>query len=502
MQEKDDILRLEHIAKSFPGVRALSYVNLSFRAGEVLGLVGENVAGKSTLMKILSGVLAKDAGTVYFQGQPVEIRSPLHAKQLGLSIIFQELNLVESLSIAENMFVGRLPVKGVLGVDWRALRKLAEALLERVGLKIDSATLVGQLSIAQRQMVEIAKALSYQSKIIIMDEPTATLTTAEQQNLFAIVQDLRKNGVTVIYISHRLDEIFLLCDRVSVLRDGCVIDTRPIGQYSRESIIAQMVGRTLENEYPQRHCAPQAEIVLEVQGLTRKGFFEDISFALHKGEVLGLAGLVGSGRTEIVRAIFGADPFHQGSVTVRGNKVTSFSPRKSIARKLALLAEDRKQQGLILPATLSNNISLASLAAVSRFGVLHRRKEKQVARHYIDDIGIKAYSTEQKALQLSGGNQQKVVLAKWLFYAADIFILDEPTRGVDVGAKYEIYQQINHLVEAGKSVIMISSELPELIHMSDRLLVIYGGKSMGVLCGDEKTAEMVMKRSILGGVAQ
>ena len=491
------ILKLENISKAFPGVKALSSINLDIQRGEVRGIVGENGAGKSTLMKILTGIYKKDEGRIIIGGEEVEIKSPLHAQQLGLSIIFQEFNLVNSLSIAENIFVGRLVKSGIWGVDWKKINRNAAELLESVGLRLDPTTKVGQLSVAQKQMVEIAKALSFRSKIIIMDEPSATLTANEINNLFAIIDKLKEEEVTVLYISHRLDEIFRLCDYVSVLRDGCVIDTSPIGQLTKESVISKMVGRNIENEYPGRSGGPQQEEVLSIRDLAVQGVFQSISFSLKKGERLGIAGLVGAGRTEIVRAIFGADKISSGKIFIRGQEVIIDSPETAIKRGVALVTEDRKQQGLILAESVSSNMTLATLKKFSRLGFISRRLEKQVSRGYIERLAIKTPSTEQKVVNLSGGNQQKVIIGKWLHTDAEILILDEPTRGIDVGAKYEIYQLINKLADSGKSVIIISSDLSEVIHMSDRLLVVHEGRLKGELTGESMNAETIMKKAIL-----
>ncbi len=490
-------LKLDHIVKTFPGVKALSDVSMEFKKGEVHGVVGENGAGKSTLMKILVGVLEKDSGSIEIDGVPVEIKSPLHAQQLGLSIIFQEFNLINSLSIAENIYIGRMPTRRVTGIDWKKVNRDAKTMVNAVGLEINPRTKVERLSVAQKQMVEIAKALAYDSRIVIMDEPSATLTENELKHLFSTIHKMKENGVTVIYISHRLDEIFELCDRVSILRDGKMIGTRDIGDVTKEWIISGMVGRAMDDEYPKRTSGPLAEVALKVEGLTRNGVFQDISFQLHKGEILGFAGLVGSGRTEIVRAIFGADRYQAGEVTISGACFINATPRKAISKRLALLTEDRKQQGLILPASVSSNISLAALRSVCRFGVLSRAKERGIARQYISKIGIKTPSPEQLAVNLSGGNQQKVIIAKWLHTNADILILDEPTRGIDVGAKYEIYQLINKLADEGKAVVIISSELPEVINLCDRILVVHGGRIKGELYGEQKTAEAVMRCAIL-----
>ncbi|WP_394926626.1 sugar ABC transporter ATP-binding protein [uncultured Robinsoniella sp.] len=497
-QTTDDyILNLSHITKTFPGVTALNDISLKVKRGEVLGLVGENGAGKSTLMKVLAGVISKDSGTIEIDQKEVRISSPLEAQKLGLSIIFQEFNLVNSLSIAENIFVGRLQKKGIRGIDWKKIYEEAGILLKKVGLSIDPREKVENLSVAGKQMTEIAKALSFQSKIIIMDEPSATLTSKELENLFGIIDQLKASGITVIYISHRLDEIFRLCDRVTIMRDGAVIDTKPIENLTKEAIISKMVGRNMDQEYPPREGTFQSEVVLEAAGLTRDKAFHNISFQLHKGERLGIAGLVGSGRTEIVRCIFGADKLTSGTITLNGNKVQITSPRTAIEMGIAFVTEDRKNQGLILEESLSVNTSLAALHKVTSMGFVDKSQEKQAALSYIEKLHTKTSGTETTALSLSGGNQQKVVLAKWLFTDAQIIILDEPTRGIDVGAKYELYQLINQLADEGRSIIIISSELPEIINMSDRLLVIHEGELKGELCGTDKTPENIMKTAIL-----
>ncbi|WP_373216090.1 sugar ABC transporter ATP-binding protein [Ruminococcus sp. 5_1_39BFAA] len=494
---EDYILELQNISKEFPGVKALDRVSVGIRRGEVHGIVGENGAGKSTLMKILTGVYQKDTGTIRIDGKEVKIENPLQAQKLGLSIIFQEFNLVNSLSIAENIFVGRLPVKGIRGVDWKEVYRLAGEWLEKVGLHEEPSKKVGALSVAGKQMVEIAKALSFHSRIIIMDEPSATLTDKELEHLFRIIEVLKKENITVIYISHRLDEIFRLCDTVTVIRDGSVIDTKPIEEMDRKSIISKMVGRSMEQEYPKRHGKPSDEIILKAEGLTREPKFRDISFELRKGEILGIAGLVGAGRTEIVRCIFGADRLDRGRLTLRGKEIVIRSPGEAIENGIALVTEDRKVQGLVLEESVASNTTLARLDAITANGFVNRKKEGEVARDYIRQLGTKTPGEHTPCVSLSGGNQQKVVLAKWLYTEADILILDEPTRGIDVGAKYEIYQLINRLVDEGKSVIMISSEMPEVISLSDRMIVIHEGNLKGELTGEDMTAENVMKLAIL-----
>lgn len=491
------ILELEHISKSFPGVKALDDVSLFVKKGEIRGLVGENGAGKSTLMKILTGVYQKDSGTIKINGEEVKIETPLQAQQLGLSIIFQEFNLVNSLSIAENIYVGRLPKNGIRGIDWKAVETMSREWLDKVGLSVDPLQKVGSLSVAGKQMVEIAKALSFHSRIIIMDEPSATLTTNELQHLFEIIDNLKEEGITVIYISHRLDEIERLCDNVTVIRDGAVIETRKTSEFDRQTIIAKMVGRSMEQEYPERHTVPETDEILRVENLTREPRFRNISFTLHKGEVLGIAGLVGAGRTEIVRCIFGADRPDSGEIYIRGKKAEIKSPGEAIQHGIALVTEDRKAQGLILEENIAVNTTLANLKEITVSGMVKKDRETKAARQYMEQLQTKAPGEYTRCISLSGGNQQKVVLAKWLYTQADILILDEPTRGIDVGAKYEIYQLINQLIEDGKSVIMISSEMPEVLNMSDRMIVVHEGNFKGELRGADMTAENVMRLAIL-----
>lgn len=490
------VLSLNHIGKSFPGVRALDDVSMSFHQGEVHGIVGENGAGKSTLMKILSGIYSCDEGEIFLDGEKVMIRGPKDALEHGQSIIFQEFNLINTLSIAENIFLGRLPNAWI---NWDKIEHEAEIMLQKVGCDISPQTLVKDLSVAQKQMVEIAKALSYNARIVIMDEPSATLTSKEVEKLFRVIRSLQKDGVTVIYISHKLEEVFEICDRVTVMRDGKVISTRKIEECTREGIIKELVGREVDQDYPRRNEAPDknAPIVLEARRLCRKGLFNDISFSLHKGEVLGIAGLVGAGRTEIVRAIFGADKLEKGELFINGQKVMIHSPSDSIRHKMALLTEDRKQQGLILQRSVAENITVAGLRRLSPHGIMHFNEENEVAKSYVKKLNIRTPTCKQRVLFLSGGNQQKVLFSRWLYVDSDIIILDEPTRGIDVGAKVEIYQIINDLVRSGKSIILISSDMPELLAMSDRVIILYEGKIKGELCGEKLTQDDVMA-TILG----
>ena len=493
--EKKVVLSLRRISKEFPGVKALDNINIDFYEGEVHSICGENGAGKSTLMKILSGVYSLEEGEIYINGKKETIRNPLDALNKGQSIIFQEFNLIDALSISENIFLGRVSNKNGTWVDWKKMNEQAKELMLRVGYDIDPTTLIKDLSVAEKQMVEIAKALSYNSRIIIMDEPSATLTTNEVRKLFKIVNDLRNEGVTVIYISHKLEEVMEISDRVSIMRDGKMVATYDISDVTTDKIVEQMVGRSVNQSYPKRQIPPDgsAPIALEVKNLNRNGVFRNISFQLRKGEILGFAGLVGSGRTEIVRAIFGADKLDSGEIFINGEKVKITTPKVAISKGLALLTEDRKSQGLHLHLPISKNVSSANLKNVVHGIFLDRKAEKEICDNYINTLSIKTPSSEQKAVNLSGGNQQKVVLAKWMFANSDIIILDEPTRGIDVGAKMEIYNLMNEMIAEGKSIIMISSELPELLGMSDRVMVIYEGNHKGTLIGNEITAENVMQ---------
>ncbi len=488
-----DFFKIKNISKSFPGVKALDQVSISVRQGEVRALVGENGAGKSTLMKILNGNEKMDSGAIYINGEMVNISNPVKAAAHGISIIFQELNLVDELSIAENIYSGRLSTRGKI-IDWKDVYGKAQDLLNRLGFKMDSRTIVNKLSIAGKQMVEIAKALSHEARIILMDEPSATLTRSELDALFKIIIDLKEKGITVIYISHRLEEIFEICDSVSVLRDGRHIGTKPISDISRDQIVEMMVGREVNQSFPKREHEIGEE-VLRIENLQRKDCEQTISLKLHKGEVLGIAGLVGAGRTECMRALFGVDYVSGGDIFIKGKPVVIRSPGAAKRNGIAFLTEDRKKEGLTIDFTVRSNIVMANLNKVTTAGFLSNKKENNTADKYIKLINIKTPSRMQKVLNLSGGNQQKVVVAKWLNADSDIIIMDEPTRGIDVGAKLEIYELINKLVSEGKAVIMISSELPEVLGMSDRILVMKDNSIVAELTGDNIKAVDVMKHA-------
>lgn len=492
------LLEVLGVTKSFPGVKALKGVSIKVKHGEIHAFVGENGAGKSTLMKILNGNYKKDSGVIKFDGQEVDIQNPVHARELGINIIFQELNLAPLLTVAENIFLGRMIRPGEKTVNWKRIYKDAEDILNKIGYKIDPNRIVNTLSIAEKQMVEIAKALSFENtRLILMDEPSATLTNKELETLFEIIRELKKKGVSVIYISHKLAEIFELCDWVTVLRDGEITGSRPVAEYDADTIIAPMVGRDIANVFPKRenHQVGDEEI-LKVVDIHREGVLNHVSFTLHKGEILGLAGLVGAGRTETARALFGADYRDAGDIYIKGKKVKIESPEDAIACGLTYLSEDRKREGLIGVNTVKKNLSIANLKSVMRGGILSVQKENEVADTLIKKLVIKTPSSNQTVFNLSGGNQQKVVIGKWLNTDAEIFIFDEPTRGIDVGAKYEIYLLMNELVKAGNGVIVISSELPEVLNMSDRMLVMSHGRIVGELSGDDKTAENFIKLAL------
>ncbi len=484
------LLEMRNITKDFPGVRALDNVNFSLAPGEVHALAGENGAGKSTLMKILAGAEPATSGEILISGRKVELAGPLDAKRLGISVIYQEFDLIPYLSVAENILLGREPRRGAF-IDWPRLYAQAGEALERLGIDLNLRAVVDRLSVAQKQMTEIAKAVSTDARIIVMDEPSASLTLRELDRLFDLVRTLRRQGVSIIYISHRLEELFEIADRVTVLRDGKWVMTAPVREVTREQLVKYMVGRELTSDYPKR-TKPPGRVILTVTGLTRRGVIHDVSFSLREGEVLGITGLVGSGRTEIARAIFGADPVDAGEIRLEDKKIDIEDPRTAIRAGISLATEDRKEQGLVLGMTVRENVTLANLDALSRRGFVNRRREVAEASRLVRSLAIKTPGLEQRARNLSGGNQQKLVLAKWLFTNSKVVIFDEPTRGIDVGAKQEIYRLMNDLAEQGVGIIMISSELPEVLGMSDRILVIHEGRIRAELAREDATQERIM----------
>src|SRR5881409_1015957 len=482
------------ISKDFPGVHALRDCRFELRAGEVHALVGENGAGKSTLMKILAGVYRRDTGRIRFKGAEVELASPRAAQQLGVSIIHQELSLMPNLTVAQNIFIGREP-HGQLPflLNERALNEQARVLFDRMHLKLDPETKVAHLTVARQQMVEIAKALSYKAEVVIMDEPTAALTETEIDELFRIIRKLREDGVGVVHISHRLEELKRISDRVTVMRDGQYIATVATKDASIDRIISMMVGRTIYEGAPEIPETANPEIVLDVRGLTRGRMVRDVSFNVRRGEILGLAGLVGAGRTELARAVFGAYRADSGTILVHGRPAHITSPADAVRYGIGYLSEDRKRFGLAVGMDVETNIVLATLRKFAdAFGRVDFRKTRATAEQRVHRLGIKTPSIRQKVRNLSGGNQQKVVIAKWLTADTEILIFDEPTRGIDVGAKSEIYHLLNELAKQGKSIVMILSELPEILRMSHRIVVMCEGRIRGELSGAEATQEKIM----------
>ena len=486
-----DLLQMDGITKRFPGVLALDNISLHVRKGEVHALLGENGAGKSTLMKILAGAYTMDAGKITFEGKPIVINSPRDAQAMGISIIYQELNLVPQMTVAENIFLSALLQKSPVAIDWKAIYRRAEELLRSLDIDIDVHTRVSNLGIAQQQMVEISKALNHEAKIIIMDEPTAPLTERETNLLFKTIEKLRSEGVSIIYISHRLEETMRIGDRATIMRDGRTVATVDIAKTSINEIIRNMVGHSLEEQFPPRDAA-MGEVLFEAKNFSRAGVLENVGFKVRRGEVLGVCGLVGAGRTEAARAIFGIDPKDSGSVLVEGREVKITKPKDAIQAGIGFVTEDRKGEGLLLIRDCKENISLVALRNFERFIHLSLKDEARSCASFAEKLRVKTPSLRQKALNLSGGNQQKIVLAKWLMSDAKIFILDEPTRGIDVGAKVEVYNIINTIASSGKAVIMISSEMTELIGMCDRIVVMCRGRMIGEVLREDFSQERIM----------
>lgn len=487
-------LEMRGITKQFPGVLALNKVDLCIYPGRVLALVGENGAGKSTLMKVLSGVHRRDAGEILLDGKSVEITSPLASRQMGISIIYQELSVLNNMDIAENIFVGRERKKGGF-VDKRAQHAEARALLDRVGLNIDTHTKTGTLSTAQKQMVEVAKALSFNAKLIIMDEPTSSLTDKETAMLMDIIRKLRDEGVAIVFISHRMNEIFEISDEIAVLRDGEMVKHMITAEVDEAQVIAAMVGRDVQNLFV-KEDAKIGNVVLEVKNLSTKNFLKDISFKVHAGEIVGFAGLVGAGRSEVMRAVFGIDPRESGEIQIDGKPVKIESTVDALRAGLGFVPEDRKEQGLILKMSVRHNTSIAALSTVAKGWFIDRRAETALTDEYVAKLKVKTPSNEQKVMNLSGGNQQKVVIAKWLANHPSVLILDEPTRGIDVGAKKEIHALMSEMARQGVAIIMISSELPEVLGMSDRIYVMHEGRLKGEIARADANQEVIMQMAI------
>ncbi|MFW6097288.1 MAG: sugar ABC transporter ATP-binding protein [Chloroflexota bacterium] len=490
MDNRPAVIRMEHIHKSFGGVHALNDVHIEVFAGEVHAILGENGAGKSTLIKTMTGVHQPDSGDMFLHGEPVRFSTPREAQQQGIAAIYQEPSLFPDLDIAENILAGRQPTRAGR-VDWRAMRREARDLLQQLGVRLDPRTKARNLSVAQQQTVEIARALSLNAQLLIMDEPTSSLTLNEVEELFSIIRRLREAGTAIIFISHRLEELFAVADRVTVLRDGKYVDTRQISEVTSSELIQMMVGRQVDDLFPKQE-APAGEPRLQVRNLTARGKFEDVSFDLRAGEILGLAGLIGARRTDLARALFGIRPPDAGTIKVDGREANIDSPQEAMRLGLAFVPEDRQHHGLVLPMSIAANITLPILPRFATAGWLRERNAKKVAEIAAGRLEVRSAGIDQKARELSGGNQQKVVLAKWLETDPRILILDEPTRGIDVGTKAAVHQLMSDLANEGVAILMISSELPEILGMSDRILVMREGRVTGELSREEATQEELM----------
>lgn len=484
-------IEMRGIDKSFGSNQVLKQAGFTLESGEVHALMGENGAGKSTLMKILTGVYTKDAGTVLVDGKEVNYKNPQEAEKAGIVFIYQELNVMFDLTVEENLFMGK-EIYGKFGIcDKKAMQKKAQEALNILGVNISPKTVMAELSVGQQQMVEICKALMADAKVIIMDEPTAALTQSETVALFKVIESLRKKGVSMVYISHRMEEIFELCDRITVLRDGSYIGVKNIPETNMNEIVKMMIGREIGERYPSRNVKIGKE-VLKVKELTRKGTFHDVNFSVRAGEVLGVSGLMGAGRTEIMQAIFGNLSYESGTIEIDGKEVKISNPRQAMEHGIGFITEDRKTEGLMLDKSIRENISLCNLRRISKSSVISREAEKNMVAEAIKDLHIKCFGSYHECNNLSGGNQQKVVLAKWILTNPKILILDEPTRGVDIGAKKEIYSIINKLAAQGVAIIMVSSELPEVLGMSDNIMVVREGEVRGIISYEEANQERVM----------
>ena len=486
------ILTMKGIDKSFPGVHALDHVDLEIRKGEVHALMGENGAGKSTLMKVLTGIYSKDSGSITYEGKEVEFTSPRDAQNAGIVIVHQELNMLNHLTVAQNIFIGREIMNGKLINDAK-MNEEAARLFKQLNIDIDPKEKMGNLTVGKQQMCEIAKAISHEAKVIIFDEPSAALTESEIEELFKIIRDLREKQLGIVYISHRMDEIKVITDRVTVMRDGSYVGTLITKDCTKDDIINMMVGRVIyEDPKTESNVAPDAPVVLKVEHLNAGKMVQDVSFELHKGEILGFSGLMGAGRTETARALFGADPKESGDIYVNGKKVDIKNPMDAVKCGIGYLSEDRKRYGIVVAKSVAENSTMASMDNFMKGIFINKKKENEIAKKYVKELKTKTPGVDQLVVNLSGGNQQKVVIAKWLVRNCDILIFDEPTRGIDVGAKSEIYHLMNELVAEGKSIIMISSEMTEILRMSDRIVVMCEGKKTGEIDISEATQESIM----------
>jgi len=492
MKETEIVLEMKNVCKRFPGVQALDNVSFSCMRGEVHAIVGENGAGKSTLMKILSGAYIPDSGNILIEGNEVRIENPHQGQELGINIIYQEFNLIPYTDVAENIFIGRKPLNNLGLVDYKQMYRKAQQLMEQIGVNIDVKKWICELTVAEQQIVEIIKAVSFAAKIVIMDEPTSALSEEETQRLFQIIRKLQTQDITIIFISHRIKEIFEIADRVTVIKDGKTVVSKDINNLDETGLVRLMVGRELSKLYPEKN-GKKGELLLSVRNLTRSGVFKDISFDIHRGEIIGLAGLVGAGRTEVARAIFGADQIDEGTIKFDESIIKIKNPKDAVTHGIGLIPEDRRQHGLVLCLSIRNNIVLSILNRIKRFLFTNRIKEKEICSDLIRQLEIKTHSSEVEVELLSGGNQQKVVLSKWLAVNPQLIIFDEPTRGIDVGAKAEIHRFMRELANKGAGILMISSELPEILGMSDRIVVMCEGEVIGIYEGESLTEETIMQ---------
>ncbi|MGM0365906.1 MAG: sugar ABC transporter ATP-binding protein [Actinomycetota bacterium] len=495
-EENNIILRMENIRKTFPGVVALDNVSIDLNKGEVLGILGENGAGKSTLIKILAGTYLKDSGSIFIEGQKVEFKNPAQAMAAGIRVIYQELNTMENLTVAENIFLGEQEVKKPFPIiNWKKMVEESRKILKQLNIDINPNTVMEDLSVSEKQVIEIAKAISKKAKILVMDEPTAALSEEDKDSLFEIIKTLKDSGVSIIYISHRLKEIFEITDRVTVLRDGKKIGTVDTKNTSDNQLVTMMVGRDISDMYPKRKV-PIGEVVMRVKNLKAEGI-EDVSFELRKGEILGVFGLLGSGKTHLVKTLFGANPLKAGEVYLNGDKINIRKPWQAIDNNIGMVPVDRKLEGLALMLGVKENITMANIEELGKGFLIKKSVEREKANQWVSSLGINTPSINQEVNSLSGGNQQKVVLARWLESGSKIIILNEPTRGIDVGSKIEIYKLMQDLCEKGAAVIMISSELPEILSISDRILVISGGTITGEYSTGEATEEKLMRTACI-----
>ncbi|MER8864882.1 sugar ABC transporter ATP-binding protein [Mesorhizobium sp. M0751] len=489
-------LEMRGIGKRFPGVVALDNVDLTLEPGKIHALMGENGAGKSTLIKIMAGVYGKDAGTIRLRGREADIKSPRDSLKEGIKVVFQEIALIAEFSVAENIFLEGYPTGKGGSIDWKKIRADAAALFKRIGFNVDPAARTGSLPVSQQQMVEIARALAHEARVVVMDEPTSSLTPNEVSLLFTVIRRLAALGIAVLYVSHKLDEVFEIADTVTVLRDGRHVSTRPISEHTNDTLIQDMIGRRIENLFPRKRGAPASKVALSVEGLSTAKKLKDVSFEAHAGEVLGFFGLMGAGRTELAKAIVGYDPITSGAISVDGSRLLPHDTHTGVRLGIGLLTEDRKSEGLMSELPVYQNASLASLGAFARMGFVDKARERKAVQDYVDRFRIRTPSLLQQVKNLSGGNQQKVLISRWLMRGLKVIVVDEPTRGIDVGAKSEIFALIDRLAGEGLAVVMMTSEMPELLGLADRIAVMCEGRLTAIMPRDEATQEKILNAAI------